>query len=84
MGTEMNNKQKLYQSFANALGIDLGSVNDELAYQGIKQWDSISHMMLISIIEEDFDISLDTDDVIELSSVGKAIEILKKYGIDFE
>jgi acyl carrier protein len=41
-------------------------------------------MMLISVIEEDFDVSLDTEDVIDLSSVGKAMEILKKYNVTFE
>ena len=79
----MNNNEKLYQSFANALNIDLSLVNDDLKYQSIKQWDSISHMMLISYIEEDFGISLDTDDVIDMSSVAKAREILTKYNISF-
>ena len=79
----MDNNEKLYQSFANALNIDRSAVTDDLKYQSIKQWDSMSHMMLISIIEEDFDISLDTDDVIDMSSVGKAREILTKYNIKF-
>jgi acyl carrier protein len=80
----MSNKEKLYQSFANALAIEKSAINDNLSYQSIKQWDSISHMMLISVIEEDFDVSLDTEDVIDLSSVGKAMEILKKYNVTFE
>jgi acyl carrier protein len=79
----MNNNEKLYQSFANALNIDPSLVNDDLKYQSIKQWDSISHMMLISYIEEDFGVSLDTDDVMDMSSVAKAREILTKYNISF-
>ena len=79
----MSNNEKLYQSFANALNIELSAINDDLKYQSIKQWDSISHMMLISNLEEDFGVSLETDDVIDLSSVAKAREILTKYGIQF-
>lgn len=79
----MTTTEKLYNSFAESLNIELGKVNDELGYQSIVQWDSISHMVLISSIEETFDVSLETDDVIDMSSVGKAKEILIKYGISF-
>jgi hypothetical protein len=40
-------------------------------------------MILISQLEEDFDISIDTEDVIDMSSVAKAQEILTKLGIQF-
>ncbi len=79
----MNNSGKLYSSFAKALNIDIVQVSDELKYQSITQWDSISHMILISQIEEDFGVSLDTNDVIDMSSVGKAREILSSKGISF-
>lgn len=79
----MSNSEKLYQSFATALNIDGAKVNDGLKYQSIPEWDSISHMVLISQLEEDFTISIDTDDVIAMSSVGKAKEILQKHGVAF-
>ena len=79
----MNNKQKLVNVFAEALDIDKSLVIDTLAYQSIEQWDSVAHMILITQLEEAFDISIDTDDVIDLSSVSKAVEILSKYNIDF-
>lgn len=79
----MNNKQKLIDTFADALDIDKSLVIDTLAYQSIEQWDSVTHMILITQLEEAFDVSIDTDDVIDLSSVAKAVEILSKYNIDF-
>jgi acyl carrier protein len=80
----MENKLKLYQSFANALNISIEQITDELAYQSITEWDSITHMILISQLEDDFNVSIDTDDVIDISSVSKAQEILTKLGINFE
>ncbi len=77
----MTNLEKLSLAFSNALIIDVSKISDELKYQSIPEWDSISHMVLISQIEEDFGISLDTDDVIDMSSFAKAREILSKYGI---
>ena len=79
----MTNQEKLYSSFANALQIDLNIINDGLKYQSIPEWDSISHMVLINEIETNFDIIIDTDDVIDMSSVQKAKEILKKQNILF-
>lgn len=77
------NKQKLYQNFSVALNISVDQVSDELAYQSIPEWDSITHMILISQLEDDFGVSIDTDDVIDMSSVAKAQEILTKYGVAF-
>ena len=80
----MNNQEKLIRAFTEALSIAPSLVTDSLMYQGITEWDSISHMVLISQIEEAFDVSIDTDDVIDMSSVAKAKEILSKYNVVFE
>ena len=79
----MENNQKLVNSFQNALGMDSSTIVDSLTYQSIPEWDSISHMILISQLEEDFNVSIETDDVIDMSSFVKAKEILAKYGINF-
>lgn len=79
----MDNQQKLVQSFVQALGISTEMVTDELTYNTIKEWDSTAHMILISELENTFDVMLDTDDIIDMSSVGKAKEILTKYDVQF-
>jgi acyl carrier protein len=79
----MNNEEKLVGAFVEALSIDPSIVTDSLQYQGIPQWDSISHMVLISQLEEAFDVSIGADDVIDMSSVAKAKEILAKHNIKF-
>jgi acyl carrier protein len=80
----MENKEKLFQSFATALNIPILQISEDLKYQSIPEWDSITHMILISQLEDDFNISIETDDVIDMSSVLKAKEILSKYGVPFE
>jgi acyl carrier protein len=71
--------EKLIQIISATFNIPAASVKDDLEYQSIPQWDSISHMLLISDLEANFNIVIDTEDVLNLSSVGKAKEILKKY-----
>jgi acyl carrier protein len=77
------NEQKLKLAFAQALGIDESAIVDELAYQSIPQWDSVAHMSLIAALEDDFDVMLETNEVIDMSSVAKAKEILSRYEIEF-
>ncbi len=79
----MDNTEKLRQIFAQTLEIDKETVADNLEYNSIPQWDSIAHMSLIAAIDSGFDIMLDTDDVIDMSSFGIAKDILKKYDVEF-
>ena len=66
--------------FAEALEVDLALVTDDLQFNSIKEWDSVAHMRLIAALEEAYDILIDTEDIIDMSSVAKAKEILRKYG----
>jgi acyl carrier protein len=80
----MNNLVKLKRAFAEGLGIAEDLITDELTYQSIKEWDSVGHMAMVASIEEAFDIMLDTDDIIDMSSFAKAKEIISKYGISMD
>ncbi|SEU10029.1 acyl carrier protein [Paenibacillus sp. NFR01] len=80
----MTNNQKLNQAFIDALGISPDNNVEELKYNAIPEWDSIAHMALVAQLDDTFDIMLDTEDIIEISSFNKAIEVLKKYGVSFE
>lgn len=77
----MSNKEKLIDSFVSALGVERSIIIDSLEYNTIPQWDSVAHMALIAALEEKFDIMMDTDDIIDMSSVAKAKEIISKYDI---
>ena len=78
----MTNVEKLAKVFADTFGISEAETKG-LQYQGIEQWDSVGHMTLVAAIEDEFDIQLDTDDIIDMSSFEKAQEILIKYDITF-
>ena len=67
--------------FSETLGIDQSRVSDELTFNSIKEWDSVAHMVLVAALEETYGIMIETDDVIDMSSVAKAREILGKYGV---
>lgn len=70
------------KAFAKSLSLDEVKIDDKLKYNDIPEWDSIGHMTLISELESEFEISMETDDIIDFSSYKKGKEILKKYKIE--
>ena len=80
----MENEKKLKKTFCSALSVAEDKIDNSLEYNGIPEWDSIRHMTLISAIEEEFKISIETDDIIDFSGFKKGKEILSsKYNIKF-
>ena len=71
--------QKYKKIFVKSLSIENGKFSENLKYNEIPEWDSIGHMTLVSAIEDKFNISLETDDIIDFSSYKEGIKILKKY-----
>ncbi len=81
MQTMEATEQRLRMVFSDALGIPPSEINDQVAYDKSKGWDSIAHMALIAALDKEFDIMLDTDDVVDMSSYARSKEILRKYGV---
>jgi acyl carrier protein len=81
----MDASDKLKRVFSEVFDLAPAQTDFEtLRYRGIPQWDSVAHMQLVAALESTFDIMLETEDVIDLSSFPKARDILKKYDVAFE
>ena len=79
----MTNLEKYNNAFVEALQIEESKL-EGLKYQGVETWDSVGHMTLVASLEDAFDIMMETDDIIDLSSYEKGKEILTaKYNIEF-
>ena len=79
----MTNLEKYNKAFCESFEIGEEQLVG-LLYQQIELWDSVGHMTLVANLEDAFDIMMETDDIIDLSSYEKGKEILtKNYNIDF-
>lgn len=78
----MTNLEKYNSVFVENLQISEDKLVG-LTYQSVELWDSVGHMTLVAALEDAFDIMMETDDIIDLSSYEKGIEILKeKYNVE--
>ncbi|MFB7156103.1 acyl carrier protein [Lysinibacillus sp. NPDC056232] len=76
------NLKKYNNVFMECFNIDENSLNSNLIYNSIEEWDSVGHMAMIAELEDVFEIMLETEDVIEFSSYTIGKEILKKYNVE--
>ena len=71
----------LHALVAKSLMIAPGQVSEDLQYNAMPEWESVAHMALSADLEDAYNIMLDTDDIVAMSSVGKIREILTKYDV---
>ena len=77
----MSSENTYAKAFIDTFGIEASTLSS-LKYQDIDEWDSIGHMNLMTVIEENFDIEMDIDDITDFSSFEHGKTILRKYGVE--
>ncbi|MCL1854434.1 MAG: acyl carrier protein [Clostridia bacterium] len=78
----MNNLEKYTRAFMDALEVSAADASS-LVYGESAAWDSVGHMALVAKLEDQFDIMMEMDDIVDLSSFNKGKEILRKYAVEF-
>ncbi len=78
------NKQRYDSVFTSALELQPQDLTENLLYNSVKSWDSVGHMSMIAALETEFDVMMDTEDIIDFSSYYKGFEILAKYGVQID
>ena len=77
------NELKLRRAFTVGLNLPEAEIDEGLQYGSIQGWDSVAHVSLVASLDSAFDVMLDIDDILDLSSYEKAREILSKLGVQF-
>lgn len=77
----MTNQEKYLSAFMEALEVTAAEA-PTLVYGESRAWDSVGHMTLVAALEDAFDIMMEMDDIIDLSSFEKGKEILRKYDVE--
>lgn len=80
----MTNLEKYNKAFLSTMRITPEQLNDEMAYLRTKAWDSVSHFDMITALEDMFDISISSVDVLRFNTYPKGKEILKAYDVEIE
>ena len=61
--------------------IDESKIADDLKRADLESWDSMTHLILISELEQNFNITFNDDDIASIASIQDLKVALKKYNV---
>ena len=73
--------EKLYQIVANVFNVDESKINDETSPENLEQWDSFNFYVLLNEIENQFSITFNLDETLEIKKIGDFKKLLEKNGV---
>jgi acyl carrier protein len=71
----------LLEIFAEGLGLNTDVLDEESSPDTVEEWDSLAAMNLVTLIEDSFEVSLSTRDIMKMRSIGLARTVLKAKGV---
>ncbi|MCA1745994.1 MAG: acyl carrier protein [Bacteroidales bacterium] len=77
----MTNIEKYNEVFKSTFNVEDSALNGDLAAGRTDKWDSITHLSLVTNIEDEFEIMLDSEDILEFRSYEGGKLILRKYDV---
>lgn len=75
-------EERIAKVFDEVFGVESKDFRTDMATTDVPNWDSIGHMNLVMVLEQQFEQQFDVDEIMEMSSPAKIIEILKRRGVE--
>lgn len=74
---------KLKQVLADVFGVDPSRIDDEASVDTIEKWDSLNHLNLVLALEEQFKVSLNEEQIVEMLNYPLVKAVLQENGVEF-
>jgi len=68
---------RLRKIFGELFHLDPATIPDDARRGELDGWDSLGHLDLVSALEREFGVSIDTDQALEIETVGDASRVLR-------
>ena len=77
-------EKKLKRVLANIFNINIDEIDDATSVDSVPQWDSLKHLNLVLALEHEFNITLSTEQTIEILNYPLIKAVLGEHGIQFK
>ena len=71
----------LLEIFAEGLGLSPDGLDEDSSPDTVEEWDSLAAMNLVTLIEDTFEVSLSTRDIMKMRTIALARSVLKAKGV---
>ena len=75
---------KILKLISNVFEIDSSIIDMEMTPDEIESWDSLTQLLLINSIEEEFEIVLEIEEIFSIMKIGDIYDVLSKRGCDLD
>ena len=75
-------REKIKEVMSRTFDIPVSDITDDAKINGIPNWDSLGHMLLMLELEAEFGVSISTDDMTNLLSLDLLDAYLQGNGLD--
>ena len=73
--------ERLAAIFEKVFDVETDEFSPDLTPEDVLRWDSLGHMTLIMDLEDEFKVNFDVDEITEMTSAGKIIEMIQAKGV---
>lgn len=73
----MENKERFNSIIKEVFGVKI--VDENMTRENTKGWDSLVHLTFVTAIEDEFEIMLETEDILNFKSYSDGLRIINKY-----
>jgi acyl carrier protein len=77
----MTTLERVAAIFEKVFGIEAAEFSPDLAPEDVLRWDSLGHMTLVMDLEDAFGVHFEVDEITEMASGRKIIELLQAKGV---
>lgn len=74
----MDIKEKVFEIVADCLEKNVSDLTLDTDMDDVEEWDSMRNLMILSRLEDEFDVMIPEDDIFDLGTVGAIVEEIEK------
>lgn len=74
----MSNKEKVLNLIAECLEVSASELSYDTNMDDVENWDSMRNVMILSRLEDEFDILIPEDDIFDLTTIGSFVDEVDK------
>jgi acyl carrier protein len=67
--------------FHEAFAVPAESITSQTVPDDVPKWDSLGHMNMVSVLEKEFGLQFEIDEIMEMASVQNILDVLARKGI---
>ena len=73
------NATEFIEKFCEALDMDASGLNAETEFRTLDEWDSISYLSVIAMMDEEYDIQIENADFKQLKTLGDIMNYIDSH-----